>query len=103
MNREDFNKVAQYRLRAVEHTLVRKAGEYATDEDRLHNFHVAAAMTGQTPAQALWGFVVKHIIAVQDIVKSGRLMTPGEIDEKIGDIITYMVLLETIYVDGNKK
>lgn len=102
MNSTDFHKVFEYRMKMVENTLFKKAAEYAMEDDRLHNFHAAGAMKGETPAQALWGFVVKHIISVQDIVKSGRAMTPAEVDEKIGDIITYMILLEAVYMDGKK-
>ena len=103
VNSTDFHKVFEYRMKMVENTLFKKAAEYATDDDRLHNFHSAAGMTGQTPAQALWGFVVKHIISVQDIIKSGRVMTPAEANEKIGDIIAYMVLLEAVYMDGKRS
>ena len=76
-----------------------KAGEYASDKDRLHNFKVTSGITRGTPAQALLGFQAKHLTAVIDKVLTGEPVTRAWIDEKIGDAMNYLVLLEALLIE----
>ena len=70
MNNEDFNTLLAKRLDSIEATLSKKSKEYATDDDRLHNFKRAAQVGECTPAQALKGMWLKHLVSVFD--KIGR-------------------------------
>jgi hypothetical protein len=72
-----------------------KAKEYAT-EDRLHNFKRAAEILHTTPQQALAGMFVKHLVSVLDLIEGLVLPTTQLINEKIGDAINYLILLEAI-------
>lgn len=90
----DFNAVVERAVKRIESTLTKKATEYATSGNRFHNFDVAGRMLGESAEKALWGFVLKHIVSVKDMIDDPSKITYDMIDEKIGDIINYMVLLE---------
>lgn len=99
MTREAFVVILEERIAKMRATLDSKAKEYATGEDRLHNFKLAAQMTRQTPEEALRGMLIKHWCSIMDIVdgiKYQRPLSPAQVDEKIGDAINYMVLLEAL-------
>jgi hypothetical protein len=103
MKHQDFDKLLERRLSLIKQTLASKATEYASygeGEDGLHNFRRSAAITGETPAQVCIGFFVKHMTSVLDIVekeaKRNSNLSEGMIDEKIGDAINYLILLEAI-------
>ena len=103
MNQKDFAELLDRRIAQMRETLDKKSAEYST-EDKLHNFKAAAALDGETPEQALWGMVKKHLVAVIDAVgwtaKDGDARLTREfLDEKIGDCINYFVLLEALFVE----
>lgn len=91
-------------LSVCQQILDRKKVEYATDEDRLHNFRVAAAMTGETMAEALAGMMVKHTTSIYDLIRDsakGMHIGLATWEEKITDHINYLLLLKAI-VDENE-
>ena len=95
----EFENYLEGQLNRIKEVLASKAGEYATDTDRFHNFVVAGKMDNETPERALWGMLKKHIVSVRDLVSSldhSKLLGPHEIDmwqEKCGDMINYGLLL----------
>lgn len=97
-NKEQFEAVLERRLERIREVLGVKAGEYATGADRYHNFHQAARMNKETPERALWGMSTKHLVSVKDLVdwteSDPERITPEMADEKIGDMINYLILLE---------
>ena len=95
MNTPEFNKIVTDRMSKIELVLAGKAAEYAT-EDRLHNFKTAAIIDGITPKRALWGMFMKHFVSVQDMALDRRGASVEMVDEKIGDAINYLVLLEAV-------
>jgi len=98
MNTEKFNKIVQDRIDKITMVLTAKADEYARG-DRLSNFKAVAALTGCTPEKALGGLVAKHIVALYDFINdldSDQLQVYTRWDEKIGDIINYMILLDAL-------
>lgn len=102
MTEKEFQDVLTTRLTKIKETLSSKAEEYATDNDKLHNFNVGARLTGQTREKVLWGFAIKHYISFLDILDSldkGKLPTETLVDEKIGDLINYLVLVEASLKD----
>lgn len=104
MTSENFDKVVERRLVLIKEILLRKRAEYTPEGgDRLHNFNRAADMLNCSPHRALVGMWAKHIISILDMVdRIGP--TPGleykpsveMIEEKIGDAINYLVLLEAM-------
>jgi hypothetical protein len=103
MTTEKFDEVINYRLNECKRILIEKAKEYAKgDEDRLHNFNKAAEITGESREKCLFGFALKHLVSVMDIVKEvneGKIPKRELTSEKIGDLINYLLLLEASIED----
>lgn len=93
-----FDKLVDRRISLIKTILHKKGNEYATNDDRFHNFNAAGKKRNQTPEQALMGMMAKHEVSVDDIVEwagiSPERITEKLIDEKIGDNIVYLILLE---------
>jgi len=102
MTNEEFEKLFEDVVFQERTTLLTKSAEYASDADRFHNFHVGASISGQSPARTLWGFLVKHLVSVRDIV-DGREADRAMLREKIGDCRNYLILLEALLVDEDVK
>ena len=106
MTAQTFNEILEARLDKIRAVLVTKAAEYATNADRLHNFKAGAALSRTTPAGALLGYMTKHFVSVIDMVRneeSGTPPTPEKVDEKIGDAINYLILLEAVFLEQRRK
>lgn len=107
MTTEQFNKILEARLEKIQSVLAKKAEEYADgDEDRLHNFNVGSAFQEEPREKILWGFLLKHIISIKDMIdnlEKGKIPSYSLVDEKIGDFINYGVLLEACFVQTIKE
>jgi hypothetical protein len=105
MTCDEFDSILLRRLGLTSQVLGSKAVEYAAGGDRLHNFKEAAKLDGTTPAEALRGMLRKHWVSVMDMV--GRIdrgdcwPEPALIDEKIGDAVNYLILLEAVLLSRN--
>jgi hypothetical protein len=102
MNTPEFNKVVESQLDRIRNVLVKKATEYNLDEDRLSVFKHAAALSNETPEQALYGFMLKHIISITDMVNSEKIYTEELWNEKITDICNYLILLQGLLRDTGR-
>lgn len=93
-----FNNVLDNRLFKIQKVLKEKAKEYSSDNDRYHNFNLAARIADVTPERALFGMMLKHWTSVMDLIDwaddYNKMLTTELIDEKIGDTINYLILLE---------
>lgn len=96
MTEKEFDEIFERRMYLIKSVMMKKKAEYAKETNRLHNFHRAAAMLDCTKAQALVGMWSKHIISILDIVDAEKPVTIEMIEEKIGDAINYLILLEAI-------
>jgi hypothetical protein len=98
MENKEFDVILETRIDLMRSVLQKKAGEYASADDRLHNFKRAGAMLGVTSETALLGMLVKHLVSLFDIVDNWQRKQASVemIDEKIGDTINYCVLLEAL-------
>lgn len=101
MTSEEFDMVLSFRLSNIQEVLGKKAAEYAIGGDRLHNFELASKLSGQTRERALWGMAMKHLVSVVDLIEQHEEYdkTPTEymVNEKIGDLINYLILLEASF------
>ena len=101
MDLKSFNNLLERRIKLTKKVLVSKSKEYSSETDKLHNFKAAAAVDSETPEQALWGMYKKHLVSIIDMknATSGKEFnfTEEHIDEKIGDAINYMILLEALF------
>jgi hypothetical protein len=63
---------------------------------------VAGLISGSTPEKALWGLAMKHLVSIVDIVdglEAGRVPAVALSDEKLGDMINYLILLEALLAE----
>lgn len=100
MKNEDFNLIIKERINKVQDLLIKKSEEYVRGNDRFHNFTVGANLTGETKEKVLWGFLIKHIVSVQDIINdinnTKKIPRKEIVSEKIGDCLTYLLILEAL-------
>ncbi len=102
MNAREFKKIVKDRQKQTKDTLLTKAAEYAKNNDRLHNFKRAGLMNKQTPETSLWGMASKHLVSIIDMVESTEqdiYPSVDQVDEKIGDMINYLHLLEASFAE----
>ena len=104
MDNETFDRLLQVRIGKIQAILCHKSKEYSSDTDRLHNFKIAAKLTTDhiTPETALFGMMRKHLVSMIDIIEdTEKSICPSieMIDEKLGDIINYTILLEALLVE----
>jgi hypothetical protein len=102
MTTPDFNKIVEDQLDRISNVLVKKAAEYNLDADRLSVFKHAAALSEETPEQALYGFMLKHIISITDMINSGNTYSEELWNEKITDICNYLILLQGLLRDTGR-
>ena len=111
MTGPEFDAILQARIDKTIAVLRTKAAEYADDTERLHNFKQAVkdfpAITGggELPEEAIIGMMRKHWVSIADLVSgkvAGRVMSQTAIDEKIGDAVNYLILLEATLLEDYK-
>lgn len=106
MTEKEFDKLVEERLQSTKQVLIIKGKEYRRNNDPLHNFNVAARLGNTTREKALWGFALKHYVSFMDIlndVEKEELPNEGLVNEKIGDLINYLILCEASLKDRIKK
>lgn len=106
MSPEEFQRVVEQRFGECRHVLVEKAREYAPGDDRFQNFKTAGAYLGCSPEMALLGMLVKHLVALRDFVdvtEKGGTIPEEQWNEKIGDSINYLVLLDGLLQERNGR
>lgn len=108
MTQKEFDQILDLRIAAMRQTLAGKGVEYGAGGDMLHNFKVAAKLSSsdETPEQALWGMMKKHLVSIIDIVDAtgrGGFPSPALRGEKICDGINYLLLLEALLIEREEK
>lgn len=101
MKNEEFDNIVDFRIDRILAILRIKAEEYARG-DRLSNFKRAAAMLGSTPERALVGMMAKHWVSILDMVddiEKDISHEPSVWNEKIGDSVNYLILLEALVIE----
>ena len=84
--------------------LLQRNGNYAKgSNDALHNFTAGASIAGCTPAQAAWGYVTKHLVALRDKIQRNDFSNIDDLEEKCCDIINYTAIIYAIGIDENSK
>jgi hypothetical protein len=81
-------------------TLLAKNAKYAPGDDALHNFHSGGDVFGGTAAQACWGYLTKHLVALRDKVQNNDFHDRDDLLEKCQDTINYVRFLWCI---GNEE
>lgn len=100
MDYREFDKLVDARIEKIRNTLLVKAKEYAGPVDRLYNFKRAAEIERTTPERALAGMWVKHVVSVLDMIEHAEIVhSESYVDEKIGDSVNYLILLEALLAE----
>ena len=102
MTNADFDTLLGERLAKIGSVLASKGQEYASTTDRLHNFKRAADILRGSRFQACGAFMTKHLVSVFDLIEQrsrGVFVDPALVDEKIGDAINYLILLEALFAE----
>lgn len=84
-------------------TLMDKNAKYAVNGDALHNFRSGADILGGTMAQACWGYLTKHLVALRDKVEENDFSDREDLLEKCQDSINYIRFLWCIANDEMKN
>ena len=86
-------------------TLLSKNANYSidVDGDALHNFRSGADVGGGTMAQACWGYLTKHLVALRDKVQKNDFSDRDDLLEKCQDSINYIRFLWCIGNDEYSK
>lgn len=100
MPAERFNKLLDELDGSSLQTLKEKNAKYSSNGDCLHNFRSGAEILGGTPAQACWGYLTKHLVALRDMVERNDFSDKNDFLEKCQDSINYIRFLWCI---GNDK
>lgn len=77
-------------------TLINKNKMYSNEDDALHNFNDGADIFGGTAADACWGYLTKHLVALRDMVKRNDFSNREDFKEKCQDSINYIRILWAI-------
>ena len=97
-----FDDFVDQQCDKIKSILKSKAGEYAKDSDRLHNFNMAANINNTSPEKALWGMAAKHLVSVIDLVNGDLERSRKNLDAKIVDMQNYLMLLHYMLIkDSN--
>ena len=98
-----FNKIIERRIGKIRAILTAKAEDYAKGADRLYTFNRGAQIIQKTPAEALDGMLIKHYISYREIlddVAAGKPIKKARLDEKMGDLINYLLIQEAVILDS---
>jgi len=94
---EEFTDIIDERIKSIYSSLHTKGKEYRRNNDALFNFNEGSKDLNITREKFLLHLVWKQICSVKDIINDlddEKLPTEYMIDEKIGDVINYCILLE---------
>lgn len=100
MTHKEFEKLLKELDGNSVKTLIAKNAKYSSDDDCLHNFRAGGDIFGGTPAQACWGYLTKHLVALRDMVERDDFSDRADFLEKCQDSINYIRFLWCI---GNDK
>jgi hypothetical protein len=106
MEVEHFDQILEDRLRKIRLSLLIKGKEYRRNNDPLHNFSRGAKLSDQSREKVLWGFALKHHVSFLDMLDDmdkGKFPKTETVDEKIGDLINYLILCEASIKDKIKE
>jgi len=102
MSEEEFDKLVEDRCEKIKQTLINKGREYRRNNNPLWNFEQGARMFNRHTTDILDGFMAKHWISYRDIlddIREGRCINEDVLEEKLGDILVYLVLQEACIKD----
>lgn len=103
MNSKEFNKLVDNIIKRDLQILRSKGRAYQTlNEDRFGQFRKAGDLQDLSPEEALYGFMSKHLVSLNDMCTHTYEFSMSEWEERLTDIRNYCYLLECM-VKENKS
>jgi hypothetical protein len=102
MIHSEFHIILAAIVKEIYQRLDAKNKEYASNDDKLHNFKRAALIDGITSIEALRGMELKHLTSLRDMLdglKEGKTYPLIVWWEKTIDEINYLILLYALLVE----
>ena len=97
MNTKEFRDYRKKFLTDALSLSDKKSEEYTiSNPDRLFNFKHVAERLGTTPEQALMTYVLKHIDAICNDAKTGKIVSDEKIESRAHDVCNYMILYSAL-------
>ena len=103
MTHEDFKTCLEELDGQGAKTLAEKNARYSSSDDALRNFKMGAEVMGGTPAQACWGYMTKHLVALRDMIQRNDFSNREDVLEKIQDSINYLRFIWAISEEERSK
>ena len=103
MSSEEFQRLLDELDGNSLETLKAKNLMYSSNGDSLHNFRKGGDIIGGTPAQACWGYLTKHLVALRDMVQNDDFHNREDFLEKCQDSINYIRFLWCIGNESRKE
>ena len=96
-----FNEIVEAETERIKSILSKKQDEYNLDADRLSHFKRASALAQTTPEKVLYGYMLKHIMSISDMVVTDETYSKELWQEKMTDVHNYLILLLALLEDDN--
>jgi hypothetical protein len=109
MTRSEFKEsVIEPRIELIREVLVKKGTEYGADKSAFHNFEQASELSfHKTPQGVAWEFMCKHLQSIRDMIfdRQSHDIIPSKamVEEKFGDAINYLILMEGMFKEEIEK
>lgn len=98
MKPKQFSNIFQDTMMELEKLVDFKGGQYANNENRLHNFDMAASILNCPPWQACCGMWAKQLVALLDAIEQQNdTWTQERCDEVINDLLVYLILTKALF------
>tara|TARA_Y100001963_G_scaffold142027_1_gene211004 strand:+ start:764 stop:1081 length:318 start_codon:yes stop_codon:yes gene_type:complete len=100
-----FKELLETRFTKTRKVYSKKMNEYANDLDVFLSFKKGVGFSFQnTPEGVAWEYACKHFESIKTIVSKLPDEIPSDelVDEKIGDAINYLIILEGLIKERSK-
>jgi hypothetical protein len=93
MTTQEFSDYLTRRLKRIADTLDNKHQEYADRDNNFSNFQKGAEILKCSKEEVMLMYATKHLVSVIEITQ-GKAATKAQIEEKFGDLVNYLILIE---------
>ena len=97
MTYKEIQSLLEKRFDKTRETYSKKMNEYATDLDVFQSFKKGVGFSfHDTPEGVAWEYACKHFESIKNIISKCHHEVPTDdlLEEKIGDAINYLIILE---------
>ena len=92
-----FQSFISRRLKRCIETLTMKRKEYTDEVNPFINFECGAKTIGEVPEKVMFYYMLKHFESFKDIVLNQRDVSKEVWDEKVSDLINYILIIDAYY------